>query len=271
MLTAASCLSCLAVVVIVAALGVCPSVAGQLSPPQQQPTTTQPSGGGSVQTANPEETVESLKKAVQRNKNDLSAWNHLGVALERKGDTNGARKAHEKAAKIGEKLLANKLNEAGNAAEISSGLKPIATILTEAGASARKYLLLLPQPSNKQVQEWQMRADALTAFAEIANAPPGTPAILTGKEVSVKARVLSKPEPSYTEEARQQQITGTVVVRAIFAANGRVVAIRVVSGLGGGLSERAIDAARKIRFIPAMKNGRPVSMYIQLEYSFNLF
>ena len=95
--------------------------------------------------------------------------------------------------------------------------------------------------------------------------------MLTPKEVSVKARVLSKPEPQYTPEARGKQITGTVVLRAIFAANGRVVGIRVVSGLPGGLTEQAIYAARQIKFIPAIKDGRPVSMFIQLEYNFNLY
>jgi TonB family protein len=95
--------------------------------------------------------------------------------------------------------------------------------------------------------------------------------IFSGKEVSSKARVLSKPEPQYTEEARKNQITGTVVLRAVFTSGGQVTSIRAVSGLPYGLTERAIAAARQIRFTPAMKDGRAVSMYIQLEYNFNLY
>ncbi len=95
--------------------------------------------------------------------------------------------------------------------------------------------------------------------------------VFSGKEVSSKARVLSKPEPQYTEEARKNQITGTVVLRAVFTSGGQVTNIRSVSGLPYGLTERAIAAARQIRFSPAMKDGRPVSMYIQLEYNFNLY
>jgi TonB family protein len=95
--------------------------------------------------------------------------------------------------------------------------------------------------------------------------------IFSGKEVSSKARVLSKPEPQYTEEARKNQITGTVVLRAVFTSGGQVTNIRSVSGLPFGLTERAIAAARQIRFSPATKDGRPVSMYIQLEYNFNLY
>jgi len=95
--------------------------------------------------------------------------------------------------------------------------------------------------------------------------------IFSGKEVNSKARVLSKPEPQYTEEARKNQITGTVVLRAVFTSGGQVTSIRAVSGLPFGLTERAIAAARQIRFTPATKDGRPVSMYIQLEYNFNLY
>ncbi|MFN2493230.1 MAG: energy transducer TonB [Pyrinomonadaceae bacterium] len=95
--------------------------------------------------------------------------------------------------------------------------------------------------------------------------------IFSGKDVSSKARVLSKPEPQYTEDARKNQVTGTVVLRAVFTSGGQVTNIRAVSGLPYGLTERAIAAARNIKFVPATKDGRTVSMYIQLEYNFNLY
>jgi TonB family protein len=93
----------------------------------------------------------------------------------------------------------------------------------------------------------------------------------SGKEVSSKAKVLSKPEPQYTEEARKNQVTGTVVLRAVFTSSGQVTGIKAVSGLPYGLTERAIAAARQIKFVPATKDGHQVSMYIQLEYNFNLY
>jgi TonB family protein len=93
----------------------------------------------------------------------------------------------------------------------------------------------------------------------------------SGKDVTTKARVLSKPEPQYTEEARKNQVTGTVVLRAVFTSGGQVTGIKAVNGLPYGLTERAIAAARQIRFTPATKDGHAVSMYIQLEYNFNLY
>jgi protein TonB len=90
-------------------------------------------------------------------------------------------------------------------------------------------------------------------------------------QVDQRARLLFKPEPQYTEEARRNQITGTVVLRAVFASSGEVVQVRAINSLPFGLTERAIAAARQIKFNPATKNGRAVSVYMNLEYNFNLY
>jgi TonB family protein len=95
--------------------------------------------------------------------------------------------------------------------------------------------------------------------------------IFTGKDVTTKARLIAKPEPQYTEDARKNQVTGTVVLKVVFASNGSVTNIRTVSGLPYGLTERAIAAARQIKFVPATKDGHQVSMWMQLEYNFNLY
>jgi TonB family protein len=57
----------------------------------------------------------------------------------------------------------------------------------------------------------------------------------------------------------------------IFTSDGRVTNIKVVRGLPDGLTEKAIEAAQRIRFNPATKNGAPVSVRGNLEFSFNLY
>ena len=84
----------------------------------------------------------------------------------------------------------------------------------------------------------------------------------TGRQVTRKVRLLSKPAPRYVG------IPGTVVLKAIFSASGKVTNIVVVSGVPG-LTEEAINAARQITFVPAIKDGRNVAMWMQLEYNFN--
>jgi len=93
----------------------------------------------------------------------------------------------------------------------------------------------------------------------------------TGREVDQRARLLSKPEPQYTEEARRNQLSGTVTLRVVFSSTGEVVQIHALRTLPFGLTEKAIAAARLIKFVPAMKGGRPVSVHMQLEYNFNLY
>lgn len=88
--------------------------------------------------------------------------------------------------------------------------------------------------------------------------------VYVGRGVTRKARVKSKPEPEYARSG----VYGVVVLRAVFSSSGKVTNIRVISGLPGGLTEAAIKAAQKIKFEPAIKDGRHVSMYIQLEYNF---
>jgi TonB family protein len=90
-------------------------------------------------------------------------------------------------------------------------------------------------------------------------------------QVTERARVLAKPEPQYTEDARRNQITGSVVLRVVFSRTGEVTNIRAIHALPFGLTERAIAAARQIRFRPATKDGRLVNVYMQLEYNFNLY
>ena len=80
-----------------------------------------------------------------------------------------------------------------------------------------------------------------------------------------------KPEPGFTIWARRFNVTGTVRLRAILHNTGAIQSISVVKSLPHGLTEKAIAAARQIRFEPAQKDGRPVSQYVVLEYNFNIY
>jgi hypothetical protein len=62
--------------------------------------------------------------------------------------------------------------------------------------------------------------------------------------------------------------TGVVVLKAVFGSSGKVTKIKAVSGVPE-LAEVSIRAARQIAFEPAIKDGRFVAMWLQLEYNFN--
>ncbi len=88
---------------------------------------------------------------------------------------------------------------------------------------------------------------------------------------SLRPTILYREKARYTEEARQNKVQGSVVLQVVFHANGTISDIRVVRGLPDGLTEKAIEAAKRIRFQPAVKNGSPVSVRGTLDFSFNLY
>jgi TonB family protein len=88
---------------------------------------------------------------------------------------------------------------------------------------------------------------------------------------SLRPTILYREKAKYTEEARQNKVQGSVVLQVVFHANGTITDVRVVRGLPDGLTEKAIEAAKRIRFQPAVKNGSPVSVRGTLDFSFNLY
>lgn len=93
----------------------------------------------------------------------------------------------------------------------------------------------------------------------------------TSREVTQKAIIVLKVQPIYTTEARKNQTQGIIRITAILGADGIVRSVRAVTGLPNGLTERAMSAAKRIRFIPARKNGVSVSQYVTLEYNFHIY
>ncbi|HKQ89282.1 MAG TPA: energy transducer TonB [Blastocatellia bacterium] len=87
----------------------------------------------------------------------------------------------------------------------------------------------------------------------------------------LRPNILYREKAKYTEEARQNKLEGTVVLTIVFGADGRIHDIRTVRGLPYGLTESSIEAAQKIRFHPAVLNGKPVSVRATLEFTFNLY
>ncbi len=82
--------------------------------------------------------------------------------------------------------------------------------------------------------------------------------------------VISKPPVQYTSEARQLRIQGDVVLKVTFTANGQVVVLGIVRGLGHGLDEEARRVAQLIRFRPATRNGQPVDATTTITVTFQL-
>src|SRR3989442_7438543 len=82
--------------------------------------------------------------------------------------------------------------------------------------------------------------------------------------------IIVKPEPHYTEAARRKKLQGSVTLRVVLSAAGKVTNIEVTSGLPD-FAGSSIEAAGKIQFIPAMKDGRFVSTAVEPPYNYNIY
>lgn len=82
--------------------------------------------------------------------------------------------------------------------------------------------------------------------------------------------VLHAVEPDFTEQARTSNLQGTVVLRIIVDANGNPQNIRVERTLGMGLDEKAVEAVRQYKFTPAMFQGHPVAVQMNVNVEFHL-
>lgn len=124
---------------------------------------------------------------------------------------------------------------------------------------------------------------AVPVAAKVAP-PPSPPPVQTAKpkvlaarlttndctEPLIKARPERVVQPQYTQAAQAARVEGRVRLELEIDEQGEVKSVRVIQGLGYGLDEVAMAAARKMRFKPAMRCGQPVAAPFVLSMRFGL-
>jgi protein TonB len=94
-------------------------------------------------------------------------------------------------------------------------------------------------------------------------------AVRVGAGVTQPA-LIKKLEPAYTDEARLAKLQGVVTLGITVGADGKPADIRVLSGLGLGLDQAAVDAVSGWIFKPGTKDGNPVPVVANVEVNFRL-
>ncbi len=84
-------------------------------------------------------------------------------------------------------------------------------------------------------------------------------------------RALNTPDPEYSEEARKAKYQGTVVLWLVVGPDGQPRDVKIARSLGMGLDQKAMEAVRHWKFEPAMKDGKPVAVQINVEVNFRLY
>ena len=83
-------------------------------------------------------------------------------------------------------------------------------------------------------------------------------------------KLLHKVDADYSDAGRAAGVKGVVVLSIVVDPQGNVVNPTVVTSLGFGLDEKAIEAVRQWKFTPGFKDGKPVAVAKIVEISFVL-
>ena len=139
----------------------------------------------------------------------------------------------------------------------------LAQSFAQAGATIDAILKFHPPDE----EWWRERRDTMALYSQPIS-PPATRTVFGSGEVQKRARLLDPPAAAYTNEARAAKAGGEVRLRMVLAADGAVKNIFPMKPLKYGLTEAAMEAARQIKFTPAIRNGQPVSQFTTLSYQF---
>lgn len=83
--------------------------------------------------------------------------------------------------------------------------------------------------------------------------------------------ILYKPRPKFSAEARRAKVSGSVKLRLLFSSSGKISKVEVVSSPARELTDGAVKAAQQIQFLPAEKDGKLVSTFKVVDYSFSTY
>jgi TonB family protein len=110
--------------------------------------------------------------------------------------------------------------------------------------------------------------------ADAATAPATDPTISPLRRIGggvTQPRLLSKVDPQFSEQARAAKFSGVVLINLIVDINGLPQNVHVLRGVGMGLDESAVAAVKQYTFLPAMENGKPVPVGLNVEVNFQIF
>lgn len=232
---------------------------------------------------NSQEAQKEAQAVLALNPNDAEAHYIIGIVNFRNNQYDTAYERANKAVKISPNFAAAYLlkseslisNFAVLTGTISKTQDAKAVLFKEATEALEKYLSL--SPDNEETKFQREFLESLKFFSEYYDRPENQKPVNfdannqpdnTGR-TSIK--ILSKPKAAFTQKARESGVSGTIRLLVGFAADGKVKHILIIKSLGYGLNENVVRAARAIKFEPATKDGKPISVVKMVEYVFTLY
>ena len=84
-------------------------------------------------------------------------------------------------------------------------------------------------------------------------------------------QLIYSVDPEFSDEARRAKYQGVCLVESVVDAQGNVQRAKVLRALGMGVDEKAIEAVKQYRFKPAMLQGKPVPVEVNVQVNFRIY
>lgn len=215
------------------------------------------------------------RKATELDQKNAEAHHLAGIVSYRNGSYESAYKSSEKAIGANPQFVQAYLLKSESLAQSAGKMYGVVLktpdepvkLLNEAVENLKIYLKLAPNSEDAAQRREEIENLQFLSEYYAERAKPQT----AENAVTTPLKIFRMSPPGYTEYARQAGIAGTVRLLVIFASDGKVRYPVIINGLSHGLTEKALAAARQIKFEPATKNGIPVSSVKVIEYRFSMY
>jgi len=284
-----------------------PVVSGVQTPAKSAPAVVKPvedlaffrdRAAAELKSGNNDAAIADLEKAIGMDPKDAGVRHDHAMLLAVKGDLESAANEYSRAAELAPQDVRNFIGRAnvfermGRPADALTDYQRVLSLNPAdnhaAGAVVRISAAMTKAAMDlaaKQQTAAEKRADAATtqingakdtANANADQAITQTSDPSTGVEATspVSAGNLMNyctdlVKPTYPQQAKALRAGGDVSVRVTLDADGHVVDAKATSGLGS-LRAAAESAARRSKFKPVVRNGKPVAATGTMNYSFKM-
>ena len=211
-----------------------------------------------------EEAVTSNRKALELKPEWADAYNNLGLAYAGLGRWKEASTAYSEAVRLvpdyagalynlGFAYL--RLGQKSSTLEVIAKVKPLNWDLQ--ALLWQEILAIEPKANPVAVSEPTPTAPPPAQMSADEDCPSP---LYKRSGVTQMALLKDQLQVSYTTDAAQNKVEGKIVLQLVVCSNGRVSDIRIDESLPFGLTERAIEAIKKVSFQPALLGTQPVSV-----------
>jgi tetratricopeptide (TPR) repeat protein len=194
------------------------------------------------------EAVTAYREAVRLEPKYAGALYNQGIAHVRLGETSTAREVVAKVRELNWNLQAHLW------LEIIAAEKPPSVVAEPAPSPTVPPATQTSSPEKPSGDKTEKDLPATSATAEECSP------VYKAEDVTQMALLKEPLQVSYTDDAVQNKVAGRIVLQLVVCSDGRVSDIKLDEALPFGLSERVIDAIRKVRFQPALLGSQPVSI-----------